>query len=105
MIDLRFWPKKWNDAGLRQLVTLPEDANSSAWPMLGMLAIGLVAGAALGGYAASQRSQMARLAGYAHRIGDELAAMGGVEKINEEIRPTAVTSNRSNHGRKAASAV
>jgi hypothetical protein len=105
VIDLRSWPKKWNDAGLRQLVTLPEDASSSAWPMLGMLAIGLVAGAAIGGYAASQRAQMARLAEYAHRMGDELAAMGGAEKINEEIRPSAVTSNRSNHGRKVASEV
>ena len=105
MIDLRSWPKKWNDAGRRQLVTLPEDATSSPWPMLGMLAIGLVVGAAVGGYAASQRSQMARLAGYAHSMGDELAAMGGVEKMNQEIMPSAVTSNRSNHGRKAASAV
>ena len=109
MIDLRSWPKKWNDAGLRQLVTLPEDTRSSPWPMLGMLAIGLVAGAALGGYAASQRSHMARLAGYAHRMGDEPAVMGGDEGINkgikDELKPSPVTSNRSNHGRKAASEV
>jgi hypothetical protein len=101
VIDLRSWPKKWNDAGLRQIVTLPEDTPSSPWPMLGMLAIGLVAGAAIGGYAASQRSQMSRLAGYAHRMGDELAAMGGVEAVE----PVAATSNSSNHRRRAASKV
>jgi hypothetical protein len=100
-MDLRSWPKKWNDAGLRQIVTLPEDSPSSPWPMLGMLAVGLVAGAALGGYAASQRSQMRRLAKHAHRMGDELAAMGRVEAV----KPAAVTSNRSNHRRKAASEV
>ena len=100
-MDLRSWPKKWNDAGLRQIVTLPEDSPSSPWPMLGMLAVGLVAGAALGGYAASQRSQMRRLARHAHRMGDELAAMG-----SEAVRPVSdVPSTRSNHRRKAASEV
>jgi hypothetical protein len=101
VIDLRSWPKKWNDAGLRQIVTLPEDSPSSPWPMLGMLAVGLVVGAALGGYAASQRSQMRRLARHAHRMGDELAAMG-----SEAVRPVIdVPSTRSNHRRKATSEV
>ena len=100
MIDLRSWPKKWNDAGLRQIVTLPEDSHNSPWPLLGMLAFGLVAGAALGGYAVSQRTQMKRLSTYAHRMGDELASMGGVEAVE----PVAVTSS-SNHRRKATSAV
>ena len=101
MIDLRSWPKKWNDAGLRQIVTMPEGSQSSPWPLLGMLAVGLVAGAALGGYAVSQRTQMRRLSTYAHRVGDELASMGGVE-ANE---PAATNSNLSNHRRKAPSAV
>jgi hypothetical protein len=100
-MDLRSWPKKWNDAGLRQIVTLPEDSPSSPWPMLGMFAVGLVAGAVLGGYAASQRSHMRRLAMHVHRMGDELAAMG-----SEAVKPVAVApSTRSNHRRKATSEV
>jgi hypothetical protein len=72
VIDFRSWPKKWNDATLRRVVTLPENSPSRPWPMLGMLALGLVVGAALGGYAVSQRSQMKRLATYAQRMRDEL---------------------------------
>ena len=88
--------RKWNDASLRQIATLPEYSPSRPWPMFGMLALGLVAGVAIGGYAVSQRSQMKRLAGYAHRMGDELAAAGEVE--DESV---AVTTHRSNHRRKA----
>jgi hypothetical protein len=101
-MDLRSWPKKWNDAGLRDIAILPENSTSRPWPMLGMLAFGLVAGAALGGYAVSQRSQMKRLARHAHRMGDELAAMGREEAVKSGA---AVTSSRSNHRRKAASEV
>jgi hypothetical protein len=100
-MDLRSWPKRWNDTSLRDIATLPEYPTSRPWPLLGMLAFGLVAGAALGGYAVSQRAQMKRLAKHAHRMGDELAAMGRVEAV----KPAAVTSNRSNHRRKAASEV
>jgi lipid-binding SYLF domain-containing protein len=67
-----------------------------------MLALGLVAGAALGGYAVSQRSQMKRLAMYGHRMSDELAAMGRVEA---DTPAAAATSSPSNHRRKAASEV
>jgi hypothetical protein len=101
-MDIRSWPKKWNDASLRDIATLPEFSPSRPWPMLGMLAFGLVAGAALGGYAMSQRSQMKRLAMFAHRMGDELAGMDGLETD----KPIAVVSSaRSNHGRKTASRV
>ena len=63
-----------------------------------MLALGLVAGVAIGGYAASQRSQMKRLANYAHRLGDELAGVA-----EAPVTPLSdVTSPRSNHRRKAA---
>ena len=86
MIDVRSWPKKWNDATLRRVVTLPENSPSRPWPMLGMLAIGLVVGAALGGYAVSQRSQMKRLATYAQRMRDELT----VGKV-EAVKPIAVS--------------
>ena len=70
--------------------------------MVGMLALGLVAGAALGGYVVSQRSQMRRLAVHAHRVGDELAAMGKVEATKHVAE---VTSSRSNHRRKATAEV
>ena len=101
MIDLRSWPKKWNDASLRQIATLPEDSPSRPWPMLGMLTLGLVAGAAIGGYAVSQRSNMRRLGMHAHRMGDELEAMG----MDDPVEPVAATSPRSNHRRKATSEV
>ena len=102
MIDLRSWPKKWNDAGLRDIAILPENSRSGPWPLLGMLAIGLVTGAALGGYAVSQRKRMKRLAKQAHRMGDDLTAMRTVE----ETKSVAVaTSPRSNHRRKATSEV
>lgn len=100
-MDLRSWGKKWNDASLGRVVTLPENPPPRVWPLLGMLALGLVAGAGLGGYIVSQRSQMKRLSRYAHRMGNELAALG-----KAEAEPVAVvTTPRSNHRRKAASEV
>jgi hypothetical protein len=84
VIDLRSWPKKWNDAAVRRIATLPENSRSRPWPLLAMFALGLVAGAGLGGYAVSQRWQMKRLAGYAHRAGDELAAMGRVDAVKPQ---------------------
>src|SRR5258708_13667621 len=70
--DLRSWGRHWNDAAMERIADmLPRRAPSRTWPMLGMLAIGLVAGAAIGGYAVSQRAHMKRLSGYADRMGDE----------------------------------
>lgn len=95
------WPKRWSDASLGDIATLPEHSPSRRWPLLGMLALGLVAGAALGGYM-SQQSRMKRLAMHAQRVGDELAGMGTVEAV----KPVVVgTSSRSNHRPKAASKV
>jgi len=100
-MDLRSWGKKWNEAPMGRVVTMPENRPARVWPLLGMLALGLVAGAGLGGYLVSQRSQMKRLARYAHRMGDELAVLG-----KAEAEPIAVgTTPRSNHRRKAASEV
>jgi len=66
--------------------------------VLGILALGLVTGVAIGGYAASQRSQMKRLSNYAHRPGDELSG-----EVEAPAKPLAVvTSPRSNHRRKVA---
>jgi hypothetical protein len=97
-MDLRSWGKNWNEAALRRIVNLPQHSRSRPWPLLGMLALGLVTGVAIGGYAASQRSRMKRLSNYAHRLGDELS--GGDEA---PVKPlAAVTSPRSNHRRKPA---
>jgi hypothetical protein len=68
--------------------------------MFGMLALGVVAGVAIGGYAVSQRSHIKRLAGYVHRVSDELAAAGELDD-----QPVAVTTHRSNHRRKATSEI
>jgi hypothetical protein len=94
--DLRSWPKKWNDASLSDFVALPEFKQSGQWPLFGMLALGLVAGAAIGGYAVSHRAQMKRLAKHARRMGVELAAMGA----SEEVGPASAKA-RSNHRRRA----
>jgi hypothetical protein len=67
--------------------------------MLGMLALGLVAGAAIG-YAVSKRAQIKRLAMRAGGMADE-PAMGEVEAVQS---PTDA-ARRSNHGRKAPSEV
>jgi hypothetical protein len=97
-VDPRSWGKNWNEAALRRIVNLPQQSPSRRWPLFGMLALGLVAGVAIGGYAASQRSQMKRLANYAHRLGDELSGHD-----EAPVKPLAVvTSPRSNHRRKAA---
>ena len=79
---------------------LPRSSPSRTWPLLGMLALGLVAGAALGGYVVSQRSHMKRLSDYAHRLGDEFS-----DPDSDEDNPVAVTTHRSNHRRKATSEV
>lgn len=70
--------------------------------MLGMLALGLVAGAALGGYAVAQRSHIKRLSGYVHRMGGQLA---NAETFDEDEPAPVVTTHRSNHRRKATSEV
>ena len=96
-MDLRSWGN-WNEAALRRIVHPRQQSPSRPWPLLGMLALGLVAGVAIGGYAASQRSQMKRLSNYAHRLGDELSG-----EVEAPAKPLAVaTSPRSNHRRKAA---
>ena len=99
-MDLRSWRNKWNDAELPQIPNFPGEP--SPWPLFGMLALGLFAGAALGGYAVSQRSQMKRLAAAAHRMGDELFEMG---RLDAAKAVPVVTTRRSNHRRKATSEV
>jgi hypothetical protein len=94
--DFRSWPKKWNDTSLGDYVALPEFKQSGGpWSLLGMLAVGLVAGAAIGGYAVNQRGQMKRLAKHVHRIDDELAAAA------QDDADKPVTTQRSNHRRKS----
>lgn len=75
------------------------DTPRSGWPLLGMLALGLVAGAAIGGYAVSHRSELKRLSAYTRRMGYGLAGMGTPDDEFELSVP------RSNHRRKATSEV
>src|SRR5258708_39389887 len=91
--ELRSWGRHGNGAAMERIADmLPRRAPSRTWPMLGMLAIGLVAGAAIGGYAVSQRSHMKRLSEYADRMGGEVSGpAGGGDK------PGAGTRRRSTH--------
>ena len=94
MIDLASWAKKWNDeATLRRLATLPEHSSISPWALLGVFAIGLVAGVAIGGYALSQRTMLRRLGGETDWLEDQ-----GTE-------PVSVTTHRSNHRPKVTAEV
>jgi hypothetical protein len=96
--DLRSWAKRWNDRSLRELVALREPRSSGPWPLIGMFAIGLVAGA-IGSYAVTQRSQIKRLGTQAFKVRrDVRGEFGGVEVA----KPISVTSRHSNHRRKAA---
>jgi hypothetical protein len=99
--DLKSWGRHWNEAAMERIAdALPRSSPSRTWPMLGMLAIGLVAGAAIGGYAVSQRWHIKRFSDHAHRMGDELS---GTDSTDDN--PVAVTTHRSNHRRKATSEV
>jgi hypothetical protein len=101
--DLKSWGRHWNDTAMERIAdALPRSSPSRTWPLLGMLALGLVAGAALGGYVVSQRSHMKRLSDYAHRMGDQLA---NSETLDEDEPAPVVTTHRSNHRRKARSEV
>jgi len=98
VIDLRSWPKRQNDASLRQIATLLENATSRRWPMLGMFALGMVAGAALGGYAVSHRSKLKRPGTHAHRGVDDPVGVATAENV----KPAEVVTIGANHRRKAA---
>jgi len=95
--DLRAWANRLSDASLRQLANLREPQPSRRWPLLGMFALGLVAGA-IGSYAVTQRSQFKRLAELAFRMKDEALDESGEV---EETKPVSVTTHRLNHRRKA----
>jgi hypothetical protein len=99
-MDLRSWRNRWNEATLPQIPTMPFESQSRPWPLFGMLLVGLVAGAAIGGYAVSQRSQINRLALHARRMRDDMTSMGDVDG-----EPVVVTTRRANHRRKATTEV
>jgi len=92
--DLKSRGKQWNDAALERIAEAwPRRAPSRTWSLLGVLAVGLLAGAAIGGYAVSR---MKRLSEYTDHQGDEPTEAGG----DEEAEPVAVTTHRTNHRRK-----
>ncbi len=74
---------------------------SSRWSLLGMLALGLVAGAALSGYAVARNSHLKRFSAYTRRLGDGPVDAGSPEASTV----VAATVPRSNHRRKATSEV
>ena len=99
MIDLRSWAKRWNDASLRQIVSLPSHSSRRGMWLAGGIAIGMVAGA-LGVYAVTQRIRIAHLVRRARISGHEAPReLDGIEE------PISVTSHHSNHRRKAVAEV
>ncbi|HSS61907.1 MAG TPA: hypothetical protein VLK30_10675 [Candidatus Limnocylindrales bacterium] len=97
MTDLRSWAKRWNDASMRQIAALRRPSPSRGWPLAGMFAIGLIAGA-IASYAVAQRSQIKRIATNAlAKRRAMLAEFGGTEGD----KPGPGASRRSNHRRKA----
>ena len=86
-------------AAVRRIVRRYDRSRSSRWPLFGVLALGLVAGAVLGGYAVTQRW---RLSEYADRIRKLRADMSMHE---DDEGATIVTVPRSNLRRKATSEV
>ena len=97
MTDFRSLAKRWNDASRRRIAILREPSPPSRWPLLGMFAMGMVAGA-MGSYAVTQRSQIRLLARRAlvarRQILDQFSGV-------EVAKPVSITSHRSNHRRKA----
>jgi hypothetical protein len=92
--DLRSRGKQFNDAALERIAEAwPRRSPSRTWPLLGVLAIGLMAGAAIGAYAVSR---MNRLSEYPDHMGGEPAEADG----DEDVEPVAVTTHRTNHRRK-----
>jgi len=100
--DLTSFRKYWNQAASRRIAAMEGKAPSRKWPLFGMLAFGLVAGAALGGYVAmSYRPQIKRFATYAGRMRHEMAGIG-----KPDVEPVVgVVAPRSNHRRKATAEV
>jgi hypothetical protein len=102
MTDLRSLGKQWNQAAIERIAAgLPRRTPSRPWPRVGMLAVGLVAGAALGGYAVSRFARMRRLVAYTQRTGD-VAAIHRDRPIHPAV---AARSPRSNRRRRATSEV
>ena len=99
--SLRTLAKTLNAGALRRLGKMREPSRSRRWPLLGMFALGLVAGA-IGSFAVTQRSELRRLAELAFRM------KGGVVDESAELKdtnPVPVTARRSNHRRKRVAEV
>jgi len=95
--DLRAWAKRWNDASLRQFASLREPSSSSRWPLIGVFAIGLVAGA-VATYAVTQQTQIKLFARRALTARRELLGQFGEAEV---ANAGSATSPVSNHRRKA----
>lgn len=76
---------------------LREPSPARRWPLVGVFALGLVAGV-IGSYAVAQRTELRRLAELAYRM------KGGAVDESEEVedaKPVSIAPRRSNHRRKA----
>jgi hypothetical protein len=101
-MDLRSWRNRGEAAAQRGLSILPHRSSTRVWPLLGVLALGMVTGAVMGIFAASQMPQLKRLASQARRFADETRAAHSVEPDEDAV---VVTSHRANNRRKAISEV
>ena len=96
MIDLRSWPKKWNDASLRQVAMLPEHSRFGNWSLLGVFVVGLAAG-----YAVANGSRIRAIAARTLYLGGAQSPDGDLEVAIKN----SVTPSRSNHSRRVVSEV
>jgi len=84
---------------MRRIVRRYERSQPSRWPLFGMLALGLVVGAAVGGYAVTQRWRLEKLPELAHRFSDLRTG----RSMRDEGEATVIAVPRSNLRRKATS--
>lgn len=78
-----------------------EPSRSRSWPLMGVFAIGLIAGA-IGSFAVAQRSELKRLAELAFRMNGRVVDESAEAK---DANPVQVTARRANHRRKRVSEV
>lgn len=86
---------------MRQAAGLRQPPPSRRWPLAGMFAVGLVAGA-IGSYAFTQRSRIESLAARAFDGRQQAVEESGELEVGN---PISITSHRSNHRRRADSEV
>jgi hypothetical protein len=100
LIDLRSLPRRWNEAYGGRFATLPEPGSRSRWPLAGMFALGILAGAAITAVLMAQRSLSDAYGEQSYWMGDRVEGSGSAEP--EDV---SVTTHRSNHRPKTTTEV